>query len=520
MYDYVIIGAGSAGCVLANRLTENPNIHVLLLEAGKPDQKSEIQIPIAFSKLFKSEYDWAYYTEKQPHLNHRQIFFPRGKCLGGSSSINAMIYIRGDWQDYNNWEKAGNSGWGAEDILAYFIKSENQTRENNQYHGVGGNLNVTDLRYINPLTQSFIAAALATGLPLNNDFNAVTREGVGYLQVTQKNGQRHSAATAYLKPILNRPNLTIKTNALVIKIHFENKQATGLTYLQDNIETEIKIRREIILSGGAINSPQLLMLSGIGDATHLKSLNIPVIHNLPGVGQNLQDHIGTPNIYNTTKPISLLIAKKLKSILQYLIFKNGPLTSNVAEAAAFVKSNSDLNICDLQIHFSPIMYLNEGLTEPTEHGFTLGPVLLYPQSKGYVNLRSPHPSTPPIIQPNYLADINDAQALVTGLKICRQIIQKPAFDGLRGAELYPGLSIQTDSELIEFVRNYSQTLYHPVGTCKMGNDTMSVVNSQLQVQGIQGLRVVDASIMPTIIGGNTNAATIMIAEKAADMISK
>jgi choline dehydrogenase len=518
MYDYVIIGAGSAGCVLANRLTEDPKIRVLLLEAGQPDKKKEIHIPVAFSKLFKTEYDWAYYTEKQPHLNNREIFFPRGKCLGGSSAINAMIYIRGDWQDYNDWENAGNYSWGAKDILKYFMKSENQTRGGDKYHGVGGNLNVTDLRYINPLTQSFLTAALEAGLSLNNDFNAETREGVGYLQVTQKNGQRHSAATAYLKPALNRHNLTVKTSALVTRINFENKRAIGLNYIRDGVETDIRITREIILSGGAINSPQLLMLSGIGNAAHLKSLDIPVIHDLPGVGQNLQDHIGTPNIYKSTQPISLLVAKKLKSVLQYLIFKKGPLTSNVAEAAAFIKSSSDLKICDLQIHFSPIIYLHEGLVEPTEHGFTLGPVLLYPKSKGCVTLRSNNHSVAPIIQPNYLAEVDDLQALVRGIEICRKIIQMPAFYGLRDTELYPGLSVQAETEMTEFVRNHSQTLYHPVGTCKMGNDATSVVNSQLQVHGIQGLRVVDASIMPSIIGGNTNAATMMIAEKAVDMI--
>jgi choline dehydrogenase len=518
MYDYVIVGAGSAGCVLANRLTENPKTTVLLLEAGGTDKEQKIHIPAAFSKLFKTEYDWAYYTENQPYLNHRQIYHPRGKVLGGSSSLNAMIYIRGNRHDYDSWQNLGNAGWSAKELLPYFKKAENQERGADEYHGTGGFLNVADLRYTNPLSHTLIEAAVAAGFPRNHDFNGVEQEGFGFYQVTQKNGKRHSTAAAYLKPILHRKNLTVQTNAQVTHLLFSGTKVIGLTYICNGTVQEIKIAKEIILSGGAINSPQLLMLSGIGDAKHLKSLGIPVIVNLPGVGQNLQDHLCVPVVYQCTKPLSLAGANTTKNFWKYLLFKQGPLTTNVAEVGGFVKTKPDLKCSNLQFHFAPAFYINHGFTKLPGHGFTLGPTLLHPESKGSISLRSTNPFEPPVIQPNYLVNEADLEVLVTGIKLARKIIHMHPFDEFRSEELLPGSGVQTEEEISAYIRNNVETLYHPVGTCKMGNDSLSVVNSKLQVHGVQGLRVVDASIMPNIISGNTNAPTIMIAEKAADLL--
>lgn len=519
IYDYVIVGAGSAGCVLANRLTSEPNTKVLLLEAGKPDNKEEIHIPASFSELFQTEYDWAYYTEKQPHLNNRQLYWPRGKVLGGCSSINAMIYIRGNYRDYDHWHNLGNEGWSAKEVLPYFKKAENQEWGASIYHGIDGPLNVATQRCINPLASAFVKACLEAGFTENNDFNGKEQDGFGFYQVTQKNGKRHSTAAAYLKPILHRPNLTVLTNTQVKRILLEKNRAVGLSYVRDGLTQEVKISREVILSSGAINSPQLLMLSGIGCAEHLKSLGIPVIVDLPGVGQNLQDHLLVPVIYRCKKPVSLLNAKKFTSFLRYLIFKNGPLTTNVAEAGGFVKSRRGLEVSDLQFHFAPAYFYNHGLTQFESHGFTFGPTLLRPQSRGSIILRSNNPFDSPVIQPNYLEHQADLQVLIKGVQLSRKLAQMNAFDEFRGNEFIPGYQATTEAEICDFIRNTAETLYHPVGTCKMGNDSMSVVNSKLQVYGVDGLRVVDASIMPDIVGGNTNAPVIMIAEKGADLLT-
>ncbi len=518
MYDYVIVGAGSAGCVLANRLTEDPSISVLLLEAGGPDEAQEIHIPAAFSGLFKSPLDWSYETEEQRYLHNRRLFWPRGKVLGGSSSINAMVYIRGNRRDYDYWRDLGNEGWGYTDVLPYFKKAENEERGASEYHGTGGPLNVSDLRTINPLSRAFVEAGEEAGIPLTHDFNGAEQDGIGFYQVTQRQGMRHSAAVGYIHPILTRPNFTLQTNTQVSHVLFEGTRAIGIAYMQDGEEQRILANKEVILSGGAINSPQLLMLSGIGPAAHLKELGIPLVADLPGVGQNLQDHPAVPVLYASTQLISLAHAQTPENLQNFIDNKLGPLTSNVAEAGAFVRTQENLPLPDVQYHFTPVYYLNHGFTVPEGDGYTIAPCVLHPRSHGTITLASTNPLAPPLIQPNYFADEADMRVLVEGVKIARRLGESEAFASFRDIETHPGPQAQTDEEIAEYIREHVETLYHPVGTCKMGNDAMAVVDSQLRVRGVEGLRVIDASIMPTVVGGNTNAPTIMIAEKAADAI--
>ncbi|HIK33205.1 MAG TPA: choline dehydrogenase [Oscillatoriales cyanobacterium M59_W2019_021] len=518
MFDYIIVGAGSAGCVLANRLTENPDLSVLVLEAGQSDRSSAIHTPIAFSKLFKTEYDWAYETEPQPHLNHRRMYCPRGKVLGGSSSLNAMIYIRGHRSNYDRWAQLGNSGWSFAEILPYFKKAERQERGASYYHGSEGLLNVADLRDINPLSRVFVEAAVELGFGRQPDFNGAEPDGIGFYQVTQKNGRRHSAAAAYLKPCLGRSNLTVRTGTQVTRLLWEGTRVVGLEYRGENGIDRADVRREVILSAGAINSPQLLMLSGVGAAETLKSFEIPVVVDLPGVGQNLQDHLIACTMWDCTQPQTLDNANNFGNVLKYLLFKRGALTSNVAEAGGFVKTRSNLAVPDIQFHFVPAYFFNHGLTKRKGFGVTLGATLLYPESRGYVGLQSADPFAAPVVQPNYLSQEADLQTLMAGLNLARQIIKAAAFDRYRGAEVFPDSSVRTETQIVEYLRQTIESIYHPVGTCKMGNDSMAVVDSRLRVRGTQGLRVVDASIMPTIVGGNTNAPTIAIAEKAADSI--
>ncbi|HEV2660012.1 MAG TPA: choline dehydrogenase [Ktedonobacteraceae bacterium] len=518
MYDYVIVGAGSAGCALANRLSEDPSTSVLLLEAGGADEVQEIHIPAAFSSLFKTPIDWAYETEAQSHLNNRRLYWPRGKVLGGSSSINAMIYMRGNRRDYDHWAALGNEGWSYADVLPYFKKSENEERGASEYHGSGGPLNVTDLRTINTLSSAFVEAGVEAGLPLTKDFNGAEQDGVGFYQVTQKQGMRYSAAVAYLHPILVRANLTLQTSALVTGILFEGTRAVGVTYIQNGETQQVNVNKEVLLAGGAINSPQILLLSGVGPADALKALNIPVVADLPGVGQNLQDHPAVVVLYSCTQPITLAHAQTMENLQDFIENKMGPLTSNVAEAGAFIRTQADLPMPDVQYHFTPVYYLNHGFTVPEGDGYTIAPCVLHPQSRGYIALRSANPAEAPIIQPNYFADEADMQVLVEGIKVARKLGETQAFAPFRDVETHPGSQAQSDEEIAEYIRNHVETLYHPVGTCKMGNDPMAVVDAHLRVRGVEGLRVIDASIMPTLVGGNTNAPTIMIAEKAADML--
>lgn len=518
MYDYIIVGAGSAGCVLANRLSEDPNVKVLLLEAGGRDTRKEIHTPAAFSKLFKGPCDWAYYTEPEARLGNRNLYWPRGKVLGGSSSINAMIYIRGQRQDYDHWRDLGNPGWSYSDVLPYFKKSEDQERGASEYHGVCGPLHVSNLRCPNPLSEVFVEAAEQSGFQRNPDFNGNSQEGFGLYQVTQWQGQRSSAAAAFLRPVMRRPNLTVRTDVQAFDILFEGKHASLVSFQHGNGSMQERAEREIILCAGAIGSPQLLMLAGIGPADHLRTLDIPVFCDLPGVGKNLQDHPAVPVANECAEPISLACAESLSNLIRYITTKKGPLTSNVGEAGGFIKTSAALPAADLQYHFAPGYFVEHGFQQIKEHAYTLGPTLLHPWSRGFIALRSSNPLDAPLIRANYFEDPRDLQTMLEGLKIARMLLAAKAFAKYRKRELCPGPEANDDKALLAHIAKYAETLYHPCGTCKMGNDPAAVVDSELRVRGVEGLRVVDASVMPTVPGGNTNAPTIMIAEKAADLI--
>ena len=519
-HDYVIVGAGSAGCVLAGRLSEDRHVRVLLLEAGGSDSVKEVRVPAAFSRLFKSTRDWNYSTDPEPHLNGRRLYWPRGKMIGGSSSMNAMIYSRGNRADYDCWEELGNQGWGWAGVLPYFKKSENQERGASEYHGTGGPLSVSDLRCVNELTRAFLAGAAELGIPANADFNGPAQDGAGLYQVTQKNGARHSAAEAYLRPAMGRRNLEVVTGAHALRVLVEARRAVGIEYAQDGVPRQARAECEVILAGGAVNSPQLLLLSGVGPAEELKAVGIRAVHDLPGVGKNLQDHLMVSVGYLCNKPVSLAGAASIMNFARWLLLRNGPLTSNVAEAGIFLRTREGLRAPNLQILFGPAYYVNHGFDRREEHCFGFGPTLIAPQSNGSIGLCSSNPLDAPSIRPNYLRAEQDMQVMIEGVRWCRAIAHTTAFQAYRGDELHPGSAVASDEEIASFVRAEAQTLYHPTGTCKMGRDAMAVVDSRLRVHGMEGLRVVDASVMPRTIAGNTNAPTMMIAEKAADMIRK
>ncbi|XGV98697.1 MAG: GMC family oxidoreductase [Leptolyngbya sp. BL-A-14] len=499
-YDYIVIGAGSAGCVVANRLTEESDTTVLLLEAGNPDTKPEIHIPAKCVGLLGSEVDWSYFSEPEPYLNDRRMFCSRGKVLGGSSSINFMMYVRGNHHDYDHWQALGNPGWSYEDVLPYFKRSEHQQRGASDYHGVDGELSVTDLISPAEVSQRFIDACVAKGYDYNPDFNGAQQKGAGAYQLTVKDGKRHSAAAAFLLPIRQRPNLTVKTGALVTRLLFEGTRAIGVEYVQEGAIHQVRVNQEVILSAGAFDSPKLLLLSGIGNADYLQALGIPVVADLPGVGQNLQDHILVSVVYEATQPV------------------HPDITSNGVEAGLFLHSEGNLDIApDLQFFFGPIQFLPPGYA-PSEFGFTGAVSLTRPQNVGSVGLRSLDPNDPPMLQMNYLQYEADVEKLVAALKLMRELLHSNGFDPFRGRELAPGAEVQSDEAIEAYIRDSCSTEWHPVGTCKMGTDSMAVVDPELRVYGVGGLRVVDASIMPTITTGNTNAPTIMIGEKGADFI--
>ncbi|MFN3596336.1 MAG: GMC family oxidoreductase [Rubricoccaceae bacterium] len=520
MYDYVIVGAGTAGCVLAHRLSADPSVNVLLLEAGGPDTRAEFHIPAAFSRLFQTEADWNYWTAPQEHLDGRSLYWPRGKVLGGSSSINAMIYIRGHRTDFDGWAAEGCRGWGYADVLPYFKRSEDNARGASAYHGVGGPLRVEDLRDPHPVSRAFVRAAEQAGVRPNDDFNGAEQEGAGLYQVNQKGGRRHSAAAAFLRPVRARRNLTVATGAHATRVLFEGTRAVGVAYRQDGAVLTARAAREVLLCGGAVNTPQLLMLSGVGPADALRRHGIAVVADRAGVGQNLQDHLIVGVRFALRQPTSLLRAEGALSVLRYVALRRGGLSSNIAEAGLFAHTRTGEPAPDLQFHVAPTLFYQHGLVRATTHGFSLGPTLVRPRSVGHLRLRSADPFEAPLIDPGYLADPADVQTLVEGVRLARQIAHQPALRVLAGDELTPGPAARTDAEIAAYVRQTCETLYHPVGTCRMGPDEDAVVDVRLRVQGVEGLRVVDASVMPRIPNGNTNAPVLMIAERAADWIAE
>ncbi|HSG89902.1 MAG TPA: choline dehydrogenase [Pseudomonadales bacterium] len=520
-YDYIIIGAGSAGCVLAGRLTEDPGTRVLLLEAGGKDSNFMIHMPAGVGALISGEKEnWSYFTEPQRHMNDRKLFWPRGRVLGGSSSINGMIYIRGHARDYDLWQQMGLDGWGYADVLPYFRRSEGNENGDDEFHGGGGPLAVSNARGTNVLFDAFVAAGREAGHPFTPDFNGPQQEGVGPYQHTIRGGKRCSAATAYLVPALERPNLTVETRALTSRVLVEGGRAVGVEYVQDGTTKVAHADAEVLLSGGAVNSPQVLMLSGIGDRDDLAAHGIDTVAHLPGVGRNLQDHLDCTVQYECSQPITLhSMSNPLRMLMtgmQYAFFKTGLATSNGLEAGGFLKTRPELDVPDVQIHFVAALMRDHGRTKADRHGFTVHVCQLRPESRGTVSLASANPADPALIQPDYLSSARDLEVLREATRMARRIVEQPAMDAYRGPELWPGPELQSDAEIDEWIRATGETIYHPVGTAKMGHDAMAVVDERCRVHGVAGLRVVDASVMPTLVGGNTNAPTIMIAERIAD----
>ncbi len=525
-FDFVLVGAGSAGCVLANRLSASGAHRVLLLEAGGEDADKNIHIPAAFGKLFEGASDWNYRTEPQEHLGGRRLYQPRGKTLGGSSSINAMIYIRGHAADYDGWAAGGAEGWDAASVEPYFVRSEDQQRfADDPAHGTGGPLVVSDQRSPNALTERFVEAGQELGYPRNEDFNSGDQEGFGLYQVTQKGGQRWSAARAYLAPARERPNLTVWTDAHARRVVVEDGRAVGVEVSRGGEVQTVRAEREVILTAGAFGSPHLLMLSGIGPAEHLRAHGVDVVHDLPGVGENLQDHLVHGVSRRSTSRDTLDLAESLtrvgKNLFDYFVHKVGPYTSNVGEGAAFVRSDPSLAAPDVQYHFAPTFFLGHGTRNPPgEAGYTVAGLVMTPASRGTVRLAGPDPHAKPAVDPRYYSDPDgeDMRRSVWAFRLGQRIADARALAPVNGGPYEPERVLTTDAEIVPFLRAHSETLYHPVGTCKMGTDPAAVVDPELRVHGVPGLRVVDASVMPTVTRGNTNAPTIMIAEKAADLV--
>ncbi|HJQ62690.1 MAG TPA: choline dehydrogenase [Burkholderiales bacterium] len=524
MYDYVIVGAGSAGCVLAHRLTEDGRRTVLLLEAGPKDTYPWIHIPIGYGKtMFHPVYNWGFYTEPEPGMNHRRVYWPRGRGLGGSSSINGLIYVRGQPEDYDRWAALGNSGWSWREVLPYFRKSEHNTRGASEFHGADGPVWCADIGERHKLMEAIIRAAGELGVARNDDFNGVTQEGVGYYQLFTRKGLRCSAATAYLRPAQSRRNLRVETNAHATAIAFDGARATGVRYLQHGVAKEADAGREVILAAGALQSPQLLQVSGVGRAAFLREMGIPVVRDLPGVGENLQDHLQLRLMYKVRKPITTndelrSVIGKLRIGLRWLIFRTGPLAIGINQGGLFTRVLPESKTPDIQFHFATLSADIAGGKPHAWPGCTFSVCQLRPESRGTVMIKSPDPLQPPAMRPNYLASETDCRCAVEAVKFARRLAAAPALGEYIAEEYRPGTAAATDRELLDFARSYGATIFHPSGTCRMGADPMAVVDERLRVHGLAGLRVVDCSVMPTLTSGNTHAPVVMIAEKAADLI--
>jgi choline dehydrogenase len=523
-FDYIIVGAGSAGCVLANRLTASGRHRVLLLEAGGHDRHFWIHVPLGFARLFNNAtVNWLYKSEPEPELNNRQIIQPRGKVIGGSSSINGLLYIRGQHEDYDHWRQLGNAGWSFQDVLPYFKRAEDQERGADELHGVGGPLSVSDVCEPHPLCEAFLDAAEQCGIPRTEDFNGPKQEGAGYFQLTARKGRRWSTAAGYLKQARQRHNLKVELNALATRILLSGRRATGIQYRQGETLRTAYADGEVILSGGAFNSPQLMQLSGIGPADLLRSHGIEVIADAPGVGSDLQDHLQVRMQFRCSQPITANDVinnwrHRYGAGIRYMLTRKGLLSVGAGYVGAFFKTRPDLATPDVQIHFLIFSSETAGANVHPFSGFMTSVCQLRPESRGFVRIKSADPATPPAIQPRYLTARKDTDTIVAGLKQLREVMNRPVMRKLIAEERSPGDKVVTDADLLEYARNNGTTVYHPTSTCRMGPDTAAVVDERLRVRGFDRLRVIDASIMPTVVSGNTNAAAVMIGEKGSDMV--